>query len=167
MLFEESLATPLPSSAEEVPSCLVQYLVSNPFAVVLSLAKLLPARSLAPVVTLILYVVLNERLSEGANVKVMLSELEGDEDICIQLELSLGDTCRAPEQVVFDVLVLMLSIASENVTEMDEETEVMLSEFDGEVEVTVGAVVSIVNELILSVTASFDAVSVTVNLQSE
>ena len=96
----------------------------------------------------------------------MLSELDGDEaDICIQLELSIGDTCRAPEQVVFDVFVLMLSIASENVTEMDEETEVMLSESDGEVEVTVGAVVSIVNELILSVTDAFDALSVTVIVQ--
>ena len=99
---------------------------------------------------------------------MMLSELEGDEaDICIQLELSMGDTCRAPEQVVFDVLVLMLSIASENVTEMDEDGEVMLSELDGEVEVTVGAVVSIVNELIFSLTASFDALSVTVIVQSE
>ena len=96
----------------------------------------------------------------------MLSELEGDEaDICIQLELSMGDTCRAPEQVVLDVLVLMLSIASENLTEMDEEGEVMLSEFDGEVEITVGAVVSIVNELILSVTAEFDALSLTVIVQ--
>ena len=86
MLLEESFATPLPSSAEEVPSCMVQNLVSNPVAVVLSLAKLFPARSLAEVVTLILYVVSNERLSEGANVNVLLSELEGvDEDICIQL----------------------------------------------------------------------------------
>ena len=86
MLFEESLTIPLPSSAEEVPSCRVQYFVVNPFDVVLSLAKLLPARSLAPVVTLILYVVLNERLSEGANLNVLLSVLEGvDEDICIQL----------------------------------------------------------------------------------
>ena len=86
MLLEESLATPLPSSAEEVPSCIVQYLVLKPVDVVLSLAKLLPARSLAEVVTLILYVVSNERLSEGANVNVLLSELEGvDEDICIQL----------------------------------------------------------------------------------
>jgi len=97
----------------------------------------------------------------------MLSVLEGDEaDICIQLELSMGDTCRAPEQVVLDVLVLMLSIASENVTEMDEDGEVMLSEFDGEVDLTVGAVVSISNKLIFSVTDGFDALSVTVILQS-
>ena len=60
----------------------------------------------------------------------------------------------------------MLSIASENVTEMDEDGEVMLSEFDGEVEVTVGAVVSISKELILSVIAAFDALSVTVIVQS-
>ena len=82
MLLEESLSTPLHSSAEEVPICMVQNLVSTPVAVVLSLAKLLPARSLAEVVTLILYVVSNERLSEGSNVNVLLSELEGvDEDI--------------------------------------------------------------------------------------
>ena len=61
----------------------------------------------------------------------------------------------------------MLSIGSENVTEMDEDGEVMLSEFEGEVEITVGAVVSIVNELILSVTAAFDALSVTVIVQFE
>ena len=93
MLTEEAfVATPLPSSSEEVPSCMVQYLVLNPVAVVLSLAKLLPARSLAPVVTLILYVVSNVRLSEGSNINVLLSELEGvDEDICIQLLLKLFD----------------------------------------------------------------------------
>ena len=96
----------------------------------------------------------------------MLSELEGDEaDICIQLELSMGDTCRAPEQVEFDVLVLMLSIGSENLTEMDEDGEVMLSEFDGEVEMTVGRTVSIENGTIVSVTESFDALSVTVMVQ--
>tara|TARA_B100000686_G_scaffold306323_1_gene345649 strand:+ start:344 stop:637 length:294 start_codon:yes stop_codon:yes gene_type:complete len=95
----------------------------------------------------------------------MLSGLEGDEDICIQLELSVGDNCRAPEQVVFDVLVLMLSIASENLTEIDDDVEVMISELDGVVEITVGAVVSIVNELTLSVTAAFDALSVTVMVQ--
>ncbi len=96
---------------------------------------------------------------------MMLSVLEGDEaDICTQLELLMGDTCRAPEQVVFDVLVLMLSIASENVTVMDEDGEVMLSELDGEVEVTVGRVVSISNLGIPSVTG-FDALSVTVIVQ--
>ena len=47
----------LPSSLEEVPIYEVKYLVVNPFDVVLSLAKLLPARSVADVVTFILYVV--------------------------------------------------------------------------------------------------------------
>ena len=45
----------------------------------------------------------------------------------------------------------MLSISSENVTEMDEDGEVMLAEFDGEVDITVGAVVSISNGMIPSV----------------
>ena len=59
----------------------------------------------------------------------------------------------------------MLSILSENLTEMDEDGEVMVSEFDGEVDITVGAVVSISKKLILSVTESFDALSVTVMVQ--
>ncbi len=59
----------------------------------------------------------------------------------------------------------MLSISSENVTEMDEDGEVMLAEFDGEVEITVGATVSIVNGPIVSVTESFDALSLTVMVQ--
>ena len=67
-------------------------------------------------------------------------------------------------QFVF-VLVLMLSIDSENVTERDEDGEVMLSEFDGEVEITVGRTVSIENGPIVSVTESFDALSVTVMVQ--
>ena len=50
--------------------------------------------------------------------------------------------------------------------EMDEETEELLSVFDGEVEITFGATVSIVNELIVSVTESFDALSLTVIVQS-
>ena len=67
-------------------------------------------------------------------------------------------------QFVF-VLVLMLSIGSENVTEMDEDGEGMLSEFDGEVEITVGRTVSIENEPILSLTDAFVALSLTVIVQ--
>ena len=164
--MSESLSIPLPSSPEDVPRYVVKYLVVNPFDVVLSLPKLLPARSAADVVTFILYVVKNERLSEGVNVKVVLSVVEIVEDISIQLEKLSLDSCTEPEQVVPDVLVLTLSIASENVTEMDEDGEVMLSEFDGEVDLTVGAVVSILNALILSVTESFPAGSLTVIVQS-
>ena len=61
----------------------------------------------------------------------------------------------------------MLSIFSENLTEMDEDGEVMVSEFDGEVEITVGAVVSISNKLIVSVCDEFDALSITVIVQLE
>ena len=61
----------------------------------------------------------------------------------------------------------MLSIGSENVTEMDEDVEVMLSEFDGEVEITVGRVVSISNKPIVSVCHEFDALSITVIVQVE
>ena len=95
----------------------------------------------------------------------MLSVVEGDEDICKQLEKLLIDSCAEPEQLVPEVLVVMLSISSENVTDMDEDGEVTVSEFDGEVEVTVGAVVSILNELILSVTDEFVALSLTVIVQ--
>ena len=93
----------------------------------------------------------------------MLSESdEGvDEDICIQLLEPSIYNCNVPEQLVF-VLVLMLSIDSENVTERDEDGEVMLSEFDGEVDSTVGAVVSIVNELIFILADEFDALSLIV-----
>ena len=59
----------------------------------------------------------------------------------------------------------MLSIGSENVTEMDEDGEVMLAEFDGEVDLTVGGVVSISN-LLIPIVTGFDALSVTVIVQS-
>ena len=95
----------------------------------------------------------------------MLSVVEGDEDISIQLEKLSEDSCTEPEQVVPDVVVLMLSISSENSTSIDVEIEVKLSESAGQVETKVGAVVSITNELILNVTA-FDALSVTVRVQS-
>ena len=96
----------------------------------------------------------------------MLSEVEGDEDISIQLEKLSLDSCTEPEHVVPDVVVLMLSISSENSTEMDVEIEVKLSKSAGDVEDKVGAVVSTTNELIFSVTV-FDALSVTVRVQSE
>jgi hypothetical protein len=95
-----------------------------------------------------------------------LSVVEIDEDISIQLEKLSLDSCTEPEQLVPDVVVLMLSISSENSTSIDVEIEVKLSESAGDVEDKVGAVVSIINELILSVT-SFDALSVTVRVQSE
>jgi len=88
--------------------------------------------------------VLLERLDEGVTVKVLLElEAEGEEDIWTQ-ELKLSeDTRRVPEQVVFAVVVVrvVVSIVSEKVTETVEVT--VVSESDGEVDETVGAVVSI------------------------
>jgi len=47
-------------------------------------------------------------------------ETEGDEDIRIQLLKLSEDTCRVPEQVVFEVLVVteVVSIVLEKVTEI-------------------------------------------------
>ena len=95
---------------------------------------------------------------------MMLSELVGDEELCKQVPKLLEDTCKAPEQLVPEVLLVMLSISSENVTVIELEREVKLSKSAGDVEETVGAVVSISNELIFSVTA-FVALSVTVIVQ--
>tara|TARA_B110000438_G_C15318025_1_gene438268 strand:+ start:247 stop:492 length:246 start_codon:yes stop_codon:yes gene_type:complete len=78
------------------------------------------------------------------------------------------DTPKVPEQEVLSVLVVteVLSIASENVTEMLLliDTPVWLSV--GDIEDTVGAVVSITNELIFRVTL-FPAESVTIIVQFE
>ena len=119
--------------------------VVNPFVDVYAVSPL-PARSFTPVETLILYVVEYERLSDGSSVNVLSElELEGDEDICIQELKLLEDNANEPEQDVFDVLVVIevLSIASEKVTEMLLliETPPWLS--IGEVDETVGGVVSV------------------------
>ena len=97
---------------------------------------------------------------------MMLSELVGDEALCKQVPKLLEDTCKAPEQLVSDELLLMLSISSENVTVTEPVIEVKLSKSAGDVEETVGAVVSISNELIFSVTG-FVALSESVIVQSE
>ena len=126
--------------------------------------------SFTPVVTLIKYDVPNERLSDGSTVYVLSElELEGDEDICTQLLKVLEDNCTEPEHVVFEVLVVteVLSIDSENVTEMDEvdkDADVLLS--GCEVEETVGEVVSIVKEVRVIVFPAFPELSVTFIVQS-
>ena len=95
----------------------------------------------------------------------MLSELVGDEELCIQVLKLLEDNCKAPEQLVPDELLLMLSISSENVTVIEPVIEVKLSKSAGDVEETVGAVVSISKELIFSVTGLL-ALSESVIVQS-
>ena len=73
------------------------------------------------------------------------------------------DNANDPEQVVFEVFVVteVLSIASEKVTEMLSVIETPLWLSVGEIDETVGAVVSITNELIFNVTLLLE-VSVTV-----
>ena len=74
-----------------------------------------------------------------------------------------------PEQVEFEVFAVTeeLSIDSEKVTEMVEPIETDDAESDGEVELTVGEVVSTVKEVIVNVLLTFPAESVTVMVQSE
>ena len=103
------------------------------------------ALSLAPVVILILYVVEKDKLEYGVTVNV-LSELDivGEEGICTQVLKLSEETLKVPEQEVFEVLVVtdVVSIISEKFTEMDEVTNTDVSESAGEIEETVGAVVS-------------------------
>ena len=72
-------------------------------------------------------------------------ETDGDEFIWIH-ELKLSDeTWNVPEQDVFDEFVVtnVVSIDSENVTEIDVLVETEVSPLDGEVKETVGGVVSV------------------------
>ena len=112
---------------------------------------MLPAVSLTPVVTLVLYVVAKERLEDGSTVKVLPElELEGDELIWTQVLKLSEDTLKVPEQVVLSVLEVteVLSIASENVTVMLSLTETPLWLSVGEIEETAGAIASITMSLL-------------------
>ena len=87
-----------------------------------------------------------ERLSDGSTVNVLYElELVGDEDIWTQVLKLLEDNRNDPEQVVFDVLVVteVVSIDSENITEMLSLIENPPWLSIGEVDETVGGVVSI------------------------
>ena len=75
-----------------------------------------------------------ERLSEGSTVNVLSElELEGDEDIWIQLLKLSEDNWKDPEQVVLSVLVftVVVSIDSENVIDIDVLSEIEVSISDG------------------------------------
>ena len=96
----------------------------------------------------------------GVTVKVLLSlDFEGLEDIWIQ-ELKLSDeTWNVPLQELFEVFVVIeeVSIDSENVTEMDVLIETEVSPLIGEVDETVGGVLSVevVEELSVLVVGSW------------
>ena len=105
-----------------------------------------------------------ERLSDGSTVNV-LSELEllGYEDILSQVLKLSEDTLKVPAQYVSEVV----SIASEKVTEMLSVIETPLWLSEGEIEETVGTVVSTVKEVIVRVLLTFTAESVTLIVQFE
>ena len=87
------------------------------------------------------------RLSYGASVNVLFElELSGEEDILTQLLKLSEDNLKVPEQEVLSELVVteVLSIASEKVTEMLLLIETPLWLSVGEIDETVGAVVSVV-----------------------
>ena len=97
---------------------------------------------------------LKVKLEDGVTVKVLFEfDAEGEELICTQpLKLS-EDNWKEPEQVVLSVLVVteVLSITSEKVTEMLSLIETPLWLSVGEIDETVGVVVSTVNDVIVSV----------------
>ena len=71
-------------------------------------------------------------------------ETDGVDAIWIQVLKLSDETCRVPEQDVFDVLVVMVlvSISSEKVTAMVALMKVEVAPSAGEVEETVGAIES-------------------------
>ena len=86
-------------------------------------------------------------MSDGSTVNVLSElELEGDEDIWTQLLKLSEDNWNEPEQDVFEVFVVteVVSIALEKVTEMLSVIETPLWLSEGEIEETVGEVVSVV-----------------------
>ncbi len=108
-------------------------------------------------------------MADGTTVKVLSElELDGVEDICTQVLKLLEDNWIVPVQLLLDVLMVteVVSIASENVTEMF----LFLITPDwlsvGEIEETAGPVVSTTNELIFNVTLLLK-LSVTVMVQFE
>ena len=102
-------------------------------------------------------------MSEGVTEKVLLVlDALGVEDILIHELKLFDDNCIDPEQVVLEVFAVTekLSIDSEKVTEMVEPIETDDAESDGEVELTVGEVVSVV--VVLAVEGELSSVVVEV-----
>jgi len=89
--------------------------------------------------------VFSDKLEDGVTVKVLFElDIDGEEDICTHVPKLSEETCSDPEHVVLEVLVVtvVVSIASLKVTSMVEFVATEVSESEGEVEETVGAVVS-------------------------
>ena len=92
----------------------------------------------------------DDKLENGVTVKVLFElEIDGCEDIFTHVLKLSDETCREPEHVVFEVLVVtvVVSIASEKVTDVVV-VRPAVAESAGEDEETVGAVVSGVLEVV-------------------
>ena len=84
---------------------------------------------------------------DGSTVNVLFElDTEGVDDICTHVLKLPEDTCKDPEHVVLEVLVVtvVVSIASLKVTAIVELNETEVSESAGEDEETVGDVVPVV-----------------------
>ena len=93
-----------------------------------------------------------ERLSDGSTVNVMYElELEGDEDIWIQLLKLSDETWNVPKHEMSKVLVVteLVSIVSEKVTETFDVILTEVSPSEGELDETVGGVVSVLLDVLL------------------
>ena len=95
--------------------------------------------------------------------------IDGIDDIWTQVRKLSVETCIVPEQLVLEKFVVTeeASIVSENVVDIDEVINIAVSESAGDVELTVGGVVSVVvvlSEVELSV---LDVLSVVAELPEE
>ena len=91
-----------------------------------------------------------DRSELGVTVKIVLEfDVDGEEDICTQVLKLSEETCGEPEHVVLEVLVVtvVVSMASEKVTDVVVVSPAV-AESAGEDEETVGAVVSVVLEVV-------------------
>ena len=93
----------------------------------------------------------DDKLEDGVTVKVLFElEIDGDADICTHVLKLFEETCKDPEHVVLEILVVtvVVSIASLKVIAMVEFTATEVVASAGEDEETVGAVVSGVLEVV-------------------
>ena len=87
----------------------------------------------------------SDKIDDGVTVNVLFEfEAEGTAVIKTQVLKSSEETSKVPERQLFTELTVIedVTIASENVTEMDEVTATDVSESDGEVDETVVVLVS-------------------------
>ena len=114
--------------------------------------------------------VLEKRLAGDVTVNVLLElDTVGEEDICTQELKLFEETCRVPEHVGLEVLVVtvVVSMASEKVTAIVELSEMEVAESAGEDEETVGVVVSSSVDVVEEPSSLLLAQEITVKLKND